>query len=72
MGYGCREFSNPKSGIRADLCIVVLVRLERIVDAGVDFLIITLLFASVHVCGIVGLQAALQTDLMLRQVWFQD
>jgi hypothetical protein len=26
-------------------------------DAGVDFLIVTLLFASVYVCGIVGLQA---------------
>jgi hypothetical protein len=71
MGYGCRDFfcffaSNPNSGIRADLCIVVLVRLERIVDAGVDFLIVTLLFASIHVCGIVGLQAASQTDLTLR------
>jgi hypothetical protein len=28
------------------------------VDAGIDFLIVTLLFASVHICGIVGLQAA--------------
>jgi hypothetical protein len=27
-------------------------------DAGVDFLIVTLFIASVHVCGIVGLQAA--------------
>jgi hypothetical protein len=44
--------------IKADLCIVVLVRLERIEDAGVDFLIVTLLFAYVYVCGIVGLQAA--------------
>jgi hypothetical protein len=50
--------SNPNSGIRADLCIVVLVRLERIVDVGIDFIIVTLLFASIHVCGIVGLQAA--------------
>jgi hypothetical protein len=62
MGYGCRKFlfsaSNPNSGIRSDLCIVVLVRLERIVDAGIDFLIVTLLLASVHVGGIVGLQAA--------------
>jgi hypothetical protein len=60
MGVGNFLFSasNPNSGIRADLCIVILVRLERIVDAGIDFLIVTLLFASVHVCGIVGLQAA--------------
>jgi hypothetical protein len=63
MGYGCREFflfsaSNPNSDIRADLCIVILVRLERIMDAGVDFLNFILLFASIHVCGIVGLQAA--------------
>jgi hypothetical protein len=36
----------------------LLVRLERIVDAGTDFLIVTLLFAYVHVCGILGLQAA--------------
>jgi hypothetical protein len=36
-------------------CIVLL---KRIVDAGVDFLIVTLLCASVHVCGIAGLQAA--------------
>jgi hypothetical protein len=50
--------SNPNSGIRADLCIVVPVRLERIMDVGVDFLIVAILFASVHVCGIVGLQAA--------------
>jgi hypothetical protein len=49
---------NPNSGIRANLCIVVLVGLERIMDAGVDFLIVILLFASIHVCGIVGLQAA--------------
>jgi hypothetical protein len=44
MGYGCRKnlfsASNPNSGITADLCIVVLVRLERIMDAGVDFLLL--------------------------------
>jgi hypothetical protein len=34
------------------------VRLDSIVDAGIDFLIVTLLFASVHVCGIIGLQVA--------------
>jgi hypothetical protein len=49
---------NPNNGIRADLCIVVLVWLEHIEDVGIDFLIVTLLFASVHICGIVGLQAA--------------
>jgi hypothetical protein len=55
MGVGKFLFSalNPNSDIRADLCIVVLVRLERIMNADVDFLIVTLLFASVHVCGIV-------------------
>jgi hypothetical protein len=58
--------SNPNSGIRADPYVVVLVRLEPIMDAGVDFLIVTLLYASIHVCGIVGLQAASQTDLKLR------
>jgi hypothetical protein len=31
--------SNPNSGIRADPHIVVLVRIERIRDAGADFLI---------------------------------
>jgi hypothetical protein len=41
-------------------------------DAGVDFLIVTLLFAFVHVCDIVGLQAASQTDLTLRRDWFHD
>jgi hypothetical protein len=50
--------SNPNNGIRDDLCIVVHVRLERIMDAGIDFLIVTLSFASAHVCDIVGLQAA--------------
>jgi hypothetical protein len=40
-------------------------------DAGVDFLIVTLLYASIHVYGIVGLQAASQTDLTLQQEWFQ-
>jgi hypothetical protein len=49
---------NPNSCIRADLCIVVLVRLERTEDAGVDFHIVTLLFASFHICSIVGLQVA--------------
>jgi hypothetical protein len=63
---------NPNSGIRADLCIVVLVRSEHIVDAGVDFLIVTLLFASIHACSIVGLQAASQTDLTLQRDWFHD
>jgi hypothetical protein len=32
-----------------------IVQLERIVYAGVDFLIVTVLFAYVHVCGIAGL-----------------
>jgi hypothetical protein len=77
MGSGCKEIflfsaSYPNSGIRADQCIVVLVRLERIMDAGVNFLIVTLLFASVHVCDIVGLQAASQTDLTLWRDWFHD
>jgi hypothetical protein len=59
VGYGLvgkNLFSapNPNSGIRANLCIVVLVQIERIEDAGIDFLIITLLFASVHILGIVG------------------
>jgi hypothetical protein len=62
--------SNPNSGIRANLCIVVLVRIERIMDAGIDFLIVTILYAFVHIRGIVGLQAALQTDLTLRRDWF--
>jgi hypothetical protein len=59
MGVEKKMFyaSNPNSGIRADVCIVVLVRLEHIVDAYVDFLIVTLLFASVHVCVIFELQA---------------
>jgi hypothetical protein len=70
MGYefvGKNLFStlNPNSGIRADLCIVVMVQIERIGDAGIDFLIVTFLFASVHIRGIVGLQAASQTDLTL-------
>jgi hypothetical protein len=61
MGYGLEEFFsawNPNSCIRADLCIVVLVWIECNRDVGVDFLIVTLLFGSVHVCGIVGLQEA--------------
>jgi hypothetical protein len=40
-----------------------LVQIERIKDAGVDFLIVTLLFAYVHICGIVGLQAASRPTL---------
>jgi hypothetical protein len=65
MGVGNFLFSasNPNNGIRANLCVVVLVWLERIGDAGVDFLIGTLLFASIHVYCIVGLQAASQTNL---------
>jgi hypothetical protein len=41
----------------------VLVRLECIEDAGVDFLIVTLLFAYVHIYGIVGFQAASRLTL---------
>jgi hypothetical protein len=64
--------SNTNSGIRADLCIVVLVQIECIGDVGDNFLIVTLLFASVHVHGIVELQAASQIDLTLRRDWFHD
>jgi hypothetical protein len=49
---------SPNSGLRADLCVDVLVRLEHIKDVGIDFLIVTLVFASILICGIVGLQAA--------------
>jgi hypothetical protein len=55
--------SSPNSGIRDNLCIIVLVRLERIEDAGIDFVIVTLLFAYVHICRIVGLQVALRPTL---------
>jgi hypothetical protein len=72
VGKNLFSTANPNSGIRANLCIVVVVRIQRIRDAGVDFLIITLLFAFVHVCGIVGLQAASQTDFMLQREWFHD
>jgi hypothetical protein len=85
MGYGCREIflfsaSNPNSGIRADLCIVFLVRIERIGLRALIFLLLPLLFAYVHVRGIVGLQAASQTELtrlldciwILRWDWFHD
>jgi hypothetical protein len=41
-------------------------------DVGVDFLIFTLSFVSIHVCDIAGLQASSQTDLALRQNWFHD
>jgi hypothetical protein len=41
-------------------------------DVDVDFVIIALLFASIHVCNIVGLQAALQTDLTFQRDWFHD
>jgi hypothetical protein len=40
---------NPNSGIRADLCIVVVVRIEHIEDGGVDFLIVTL-FICIYSC----------------------
>jgi hypothetical protein len=67
----CRIFlfpaPNPNSGIRADLCIVVLVRLEYIEDAGVDFLIVTLLLASVHIYSIIGLQAASRPTLRFSE-----
>ena len=34
--------TEPFSGIRADLCIDVLVRLERMLNAGLDSMIVTL------------------------------
>jgi hypothetical protein len=75
MGYGfvgnfLFSSSNPNSSIRAGLRIVGLVWIERIKDAGVDFLIVTVLFASIHICGIFGLQVASQTDITLRRDWF--
>jgi hypothetical protein len=57
--------SNPNSGNRADLCIVVVEWIERIGDTCIDFIIVTLLFASVHVCSIVGLQAEVMMCLCL-------
>ena len=34
--------TNPYSGIRADLCVGMLVRLERMLNAGVDSMFVTL------------------------------
>jgi hypothetical protein len=39
----------PNTGIRADLCIVVMIQIERIGDAGVDFLIVPL-FICIYLC----------------------
>jgi hypothetical protein len=50
--------TNPNGGMRVDLCVDVLVWLEHIMDVDVDFLIVTLLFAPVHICNIVELQEA--------------
>ena len=44
--------SNPVSGIRADLCVVLLVRLKHIVDLGIDFVIVNLSRAFANVVGI--------------------
>jgi hypothetical protein len=78
MGYGYREkylFSalNPNSGIRADLFIVVLVRLECIVDVGVDILIITLYLHLLMSAALLDWKR-LATDLTrtLMRDWFHD
>ena len=44
--------TNPVSGIRADLCVVLLVRLKHMVDVGIDSVIVTLSRALANVVGI--------------------
>ena len=42
----------PNSGIRADLCVVLLIRLERMLNAGIDSIIVTLSRELVIAVGI--------------------
>ena len=44
--------TNPISGIRADLCVVLLVRLEHMLNVGIDSIIVTLSRALANVVGI--------------------
>ena len=44
--------TNPISGIRADLCVVLLVRLEHMLNVGIDSVIVTLSRALANVVGI--------------------
>ena len=44
--------TNPISGIKADLYVVLLVQLEYMVDVGIDSVIVTLLCALANVVGI--------------------
>ena len=44
--------TNPISGIRADLCVVLLVQLKHMVDVGIDSVIVSLSRAFANVVGI--------------------
>ena len=52
---------NPLSGIRADLCVVLLVRLEHMLNLGVDTIFVTLSRAFAHTVGL--FDEAARTDL---------
>ena len=60
--------TNPFSGIRADLCVDIAVRLEHMLNVGVDVLIVTLRRVLIHIAAL--LDEAARTDLTLRRDWF--
>ena len=64
--------TNHFSGIRADLCVVLLVRLEHMLNVGVDTIFVTLLREVVHTVGL--LDEVAQTDFTrtLMRDWFHD
>ena len=41
--------ANPNSGIRADLCVVMLVWVEHMLNVGIDSMIVTLPCVLVHI-----------------------
>lgn len=59
--------TNPFSGIKAILCVDIAVRLEHMLNVGVDVLIVTLPRVLIHIAAL--LDEAARTDLTLRRDW---
>jgi hypothetical protein len=60
----------PFSGIRADLCVFMLERLEHMVNMGIDFIIVTLACALVHIAPWFDEAALANLTCTLTCDWF--
>ena len=62
--------TNPFSGIRADLCVDIAVRLEHMLNVGVDVLIVTLRRVLIHIAALLDEAARTDFTRTLTRDWF--